>query len=132
MQVGGLDHINILTDDLDGTCAFYQAALGLVRAERPHAVAGHKGAWLCDAEGRALVHLQWNDPARDFGAHVPGAPTGAFHHISFRCTGFAEARARLEAGGIAHRVNDGNYGLRQVFVTDPNGISVELNFPLDE
>lgn len=129
MQVGGLDHVNILTDDLEGACAFYAAALGLTRAERPHAVAGHKGAWMCDAAGRALVHLQWNDPARDFGAHVPGAPTGAFHHVSFRCTGFAEARARLEARGIAHRVNDGNYGLRQLFVTDPDGIAVELNFP---
>lgn len=124
-----LDHINILTDDLDATCDFYAAVLGLTRAERPHAVAGHKGAWMCDADGRAVVHLQWNDPARDFGTHVPGAPTGAFHHIAFRCSGFAAVRTRLEAAGVPHRVNEGKYGLNQIFATDPNGISVEMNFP---
>lgn len=129
MHVSAIDHVNILTDDLAATAAFYAAVLGLTQAERPHAVSGHVGAWMCDAQGRALVHLQWNDPARDFAPHVPGAPTGSFHHVAFRCAGFAEARARLEARGIAHRVNDGLYGLRQIFVTDPNGISVELNFP---
>lgn len=84
---------------------------------------------MCDADGRAVVHLQWNDPARDFGAHVPGAPTGAFHHIAFRCSGFAAVRTRLEAAGVPHRVNEGKYGLNQIFATDPNGISVEMNFP---
>ena len=37
--------------------------------------------------------------------------------------------ARLKARGIDHRVNNMQFaGLKQIFVTDPHGISLELNF----
>lgn len=134
MQVSAIDHINIITDDLDGTAAFYEQVLGLTRGESPvaAATAGFKGAWLRDAAGNAIVHLVWKDPERAFGAdHIPGQPTAALHHVAFRCQGFAAAQERLSALGLEFRVNDGIAGLRQIFVTDPNAINLELNFAGD-
>lgn len=132
MQVSAIDHVNILTDDLEGTVRFYEEVLGFTRGETPGSAMGFKGAWMKDATGHPLLHLVWNDPDREFGAgHIPGQPTGAIHHVALRCQGFAATRARLEAMGITHRVNDGMLGLRQIFLSDPNAISVELNFPGD-
>ena len=133
MQVSAIDHVNIITNDLDGTAAFYERLLGLRRAESPGAAMGFKGAWLFDAADNAIVHLMWNDPARDIGAgHVPGDKTAAVHHVAFRCAGFDSAKARLDEAGTAYRVNDREFGgLRQIFVTDPNNISLELNFAGD-
>jgi len=130
MSTSGIDHVNILTDDLDATCAFYAAVLGLVRTESPAAVTGLTGAWLRDANGNALVHLVWRDPARSFGeGHEPGLSTNAIHHVAFRCTGFDAARARIAALGLECEVNEGRLGLRQIMVQDPNAINVEMNFP---
>lgn len=132
MRTHGIDHVNILTDDLDATVGFYSALLGLARGESPAAAVGMSGAWMRDAEGRAIVHVVLRDPASDYSrGHVPGAPTGAVHHVAFRCEGFAAARERVAALQLDHRINDGRLGLRQIVVSDPNGIRVELNFPED-
>ena len=129
MHTEAIDHVNILTDDLDATARFYHEVLGLTRGVTPGAARGMQGAWMCDSDGRAIVHVVLRDPDAAFGAgHVPGTPTGAIHHVAFRCTGFAEARERIAALGYAHRVNDGILGLSQIVLPDPNGITVELNF----
>lgn len=132
MPTSALDHVNILTDDLEATVAFYLGALELTRSESPATARGLNGAWLCDAGGNPIVHLVERNASLDFGAgHEPGLPTAAIHHVAFRCTGFAEAQARLAAMGLEHRVNDGYLGLRQIMLTDPNAINVEMNFPGD-
>lgn len=133
MQVSAIDHVNIITDDLDGTASFYERLLGLRREASPGAAMGFSGAWMFDAAGNAIVHLMWNDPERDLGAgHVPGDKTAAIHHVAFRCAGFDSARARLDEMGAEYRVNDREFGdLRQIFLTDPNNIALELNFPGD-
>ena len=35
MQVQALDHVNVITGDLEGTCAFYHELLGLERRDGP-------------------------------------------------------------------------------------------------
>lgn len=131
MPIHGLDHVNIATDRLEETADFYATVLGLSKGERPAIAAS--GYWMCDADGQAIVHLMAHDPAAPlFAGHVPGNKTAAIHHVALRCTGFAETLARIEALGLEHRVNDRKYGdLRQVFLTDPNNINLELNFAGD-
>ena len=133
MQVTGVDHVNILTDDLDGTATFYQDLLGLRRGESAGAVMGFKGAWMHDAQGNAIIHISWNDPARDFGAdHDIGGTTGAVHHVAFRCQGFDAMREHLEQLGIEHRVMERpDFSFRQITLCDPNNINLELNFAGD-
>ena len=48
------------------------------------------------------------------------------------CEGFEETKRRCENMGLAYRVNDRQFGrLRQVFVQDPNNVTLELNFAGD-
>ena len=59
--------------------------------------------------------------------------SGAVDHVAFFATGLPEMLARLQAQGISARERTVPLlGLHQVFVDDPNGIVVELNFPAPE
>jgi catechol 2,3-dioxygenase-like lactoylglutathione lyase family enzyme len=60
---------------------------------------------------------------------TPGPSTGALHHVAFSCQDFETMIGKLEARGLPHRVNViGAIGLKQVFLADPNGVLLELNF----
>ena len=126
MQISAIDHVNIHTGDLDASIAFYRDVLGLTQGATPLATVGRRGAWMLDAAGQALIHLV----ARDAADRAAG-PTGAIDHVALRCTGFAATRATLAAQGIAHTVNDGMFGLRQINLFDPDAVKIELNFPGD-
>jgi catechol 2,3-dioxygenase-like lactoylglutathione lyase family enzyme len=59
--------------------------------------------------------------------------TGVIDHVAFRATGLSEMMERLQANKIAftkRQVDD--QGLFQLFLIDPNGIKVELNFANSE
>jgi catechol 2,3-dioxygenase-like lactoylglutathione lyase family enzyme len=128
MPVKGLDHVNVIAADLDATASFYEAVLGL-RAERtPTTMPGFEGRWLYDANGYPIIHLMaWNEE-RHAGLDK-GSATGSIDHVALACEDFAGTVRRCEELGIEHRVNDRTFGdFRQVFVTDPNMVTLELNF----
>jgi catechol 2,3-dioxygenase-like lactoylglutathione lyase family enzyme len=131
MQVNGLNHINIVTADIAGTVAFYEAVLGMQVKPLPMTPPpGFDGRWLADSRGEPIIHLQAYNPDRH-GAKREG-PTGTIDHIALTCADFAGTRARCEELGVDYRVNDRQFGdLRQVFLTDPNNINLELNFAGD-
>ncbi|MCT2401120.1 VOC family protein [Novosphingobium mangrovi (ex Huang et al. 2023)] len=133
MHVSGIDHINILTDDLDRTAQFYARLMGLTQTENPAISLGFKGAWMRDAHGNAIIHLVWKDPQMDrYEGYAPGASTNAVHHVAFKCAGFDEMIGKLEEMGLEYRVNDLQHlGVRQIMVTDPNAVNLELNFVAD-
>jgi catechol 2,3-dioxygenase-like lactoylglutathione lyase family enzyme len=130
MQVTGIDHVNIVAGDLDATAQFYADLLGLRRGETPGAALGFRGAWLIDAADRAIIHLMaWNEE-RHAGRDC--AATGSIDHVALACRGFDAMLERCAALGVEHRVNDRKFGdLRQIFVTDPNNVTLELNFAGD-
>ena len=130
MTVSGLDHVNIVTDHLEDTVGFYARLLGLERRESAGARMGFAGAWMCDTTGHPIVHLVERNANTSYAdGHEPGLPTAAVHHVAFKAQGFADTLARVQDMGAAHRVNDLQYaGLRQIFLTDPNAINIELNF----
>lgn len=133
MHVSGIDHVNILTDHLESTVQFYERLMGLTRTENPAIGMGFKGAWMRDAHGNAIIHLVWKDPAMDrYADYQPGASTNAVHHVAFKCQGFEDTVDNLEGMRADYRVNDlAHLGLRQIFVTDPNAVNLELNFAAD-
>lgn len=130
MLVKAIDHINILTLDVDGTADFYEQALGLKRGESAGAKMGYKGCWMFDTTGHPLVHVGFKDPERDYGPeHVPGAVTGAFHHVAFACEDYEAAKARLEAMGAEYTASAvPGFEFRQIVLKDPNNVNLELNF----
>ena len=59
--------------------------------------------------------------------------TGVVDHIAFRATGLRDMIAHLKELGVdfkQRRVDD--QGLYQLFMLDPNGVKVELNYAGDE
>jgi catechol 2,3-dioxygenase-like lactoylglutathione lyase family enzyme len=136
MTVQALDHINIMTADVAGTAAFYAELLDLRIGDGPPPFPRTDMIWMYDAANRPLIHInsaariqQLNPYPRDV---TPGPSTGALHHVAFTCQGYAVMTARLEARGLAFRANAiASIGLRQLFVADPNGVLLELNFWAD-
>jgi catechol 2,3-dioxygenase-like lactoylglutathione lyase family enzyme len=128
MQVNGVNHINIVTGDLAATCTFYESLLEMKAQPIPVAPPGFDGRWITDAQGNPIVHVQAYNAERH--GELKSGLGGALDHVALTCTGFDATKARCEELGIAYRVNDRMFGdLRQVFVTDPNGIALELNYP---
>lgn len=121
MPILGLDHINIDTARLDETISFYSEVLGLESRPKP---SGNAGAWLY-LGSQAVVHLNVVDQPRE-------AQTGAFNHVAFDATDVDGLVAALAEGGHAHEVSTRpDLGITQVFTTDPNGVAVELNVPIE-
>jgi catechol 2,3-dioxygenase-like lactoylglutathione lyase family enzyme len=138
-----LDHCNIRTFDLDATIAFYTDVVDLKDGAFPGARS--MGAWLYDASDRPILHLIAIDPkdpeaalsrVRDrlgpLGVDVDVESlngTGVIDHIAFECDDYDRMKAKLEARGLAFTSNDvPSIKLKQLFVNDPNGVTLELNF----
>ncbi len=130
MKVETLDHVNIITDDLDRAARFYADVFGLDRRNGPQPLTPQIAQWMFDDAGRAIIHLNTQDAPKAYARPTPnGSETGAIHHVALRCAGHAEMCARLEAHGLDHRHNHVTaINLRQIFVQDPNGVLFELNF----
>ncbi len=127
MGLNALNHFTVCPVDLEASRKFYVDILGLAVGERPPL--GFPGYWLY-CGGIPTVHLIG---PREADAGQPprrATPTGLLDHIAFSCTGLAEMRARLGAAGIAHteRVIPRDRQT-QIFLHDPDGVAVELNYP---
>ena len=118
MTAQSLDHFNVYTDDLDGTVVFYTEILGLRDGDRPPF--NSRGAWLYCGD-QAVVHLVGEAPQGD--------QTGPIDHIAFRASGFEAMRTKLRDRGLSFFERDvPDMPLRQIFVHDPNGVKIELNY----
>jgi catechol 2,3-dioxygenase-like lactoylglutathione lyase family enzyme len=143
-----LEHANILTTKLADTIRFYTDVLGMKNGPTP-VIAGMtsggtpKLAWIYDQSGTPVLHLQAVNPddpeealsrvrsrlgplagSLDVATLKGGA---AIEHLAFECTGYDELRDAILAARLELRQN-AFPGLRQIFVNDPNGITLELNF----
>jgi catechol 2,3-dioxygenase-like lactoylglutathione lyase family enzyme len=119
MAIRGLDHINISTVKLAETTAFFTEVLGLRVGWRPQFP--FDGAWLYVGT-KDLVHL----------AEVAEAPRpsrgSALDHFAFAIDDYDAAVAALDRLGVAYEpLKSPAPGIRQLFVTDLNGVAIELN-----
>jgi catechol 2,3-dioxygenase-like lactoylglutathione lyase family enzyme len=129
MAVESLDHINIVTADLDRAEGFYRDLLRLETRPAPPPLTRDLARWMYDTGGRAALHLNSLTMPRMFERDMAPGPTGALHHVAFRCAGYDDMLARISAMALDHRCNDVTaIGLRQIFVADPDGVLLELNF----
>ena len=132
MQVEALDHINIITGDLDGTANFYAELLELDRRDGPPPLTPQNAQWMYDDNDRAVLHINSLDCPRAYDREVEPGPTGSIHHVALRCSGYEEMVERLDGRGADYKVNLVEaIGLRQIFTQDPNGVLLELNFFAD-
>ena len=125
MRINGIDHYNIAgpAELIERVRDFYVDVLTFVEGERPQFSSG--GYWLY-AGGSALVHLRVDD--------APDTPrVDSTHsycdHIALACAGLEAFEGRLDAAGVPFRKNYiADAGQYQLFVRDPAGVGVELNF----
>ena len=131
MGVSALEHVTIRCAQLQRTRDFYVDLMGLVDGERPNFP--FRGHWLY-LGGIPVVHLvEATDTAGAWGRDIviPKAEdgTGSFDHVAFRGNDFQAMRTKLQTAGLTfkERVVPGGR-LSQLFVPDPEGVLVEINF----
>lgn len=123
MSIIRLDHYNIAPKDYEATVRFYEDVIGLKVGPRPDF--GVDGYWLY-AGDHAVLHLL-TDEKRSMG------PTGRLDHIAFWATGLTEFIARLKRMGIEYMLRTVEVaGMHQVFLTDVDGVTLEIGFDSNE
>ena len=133
MSIKSLDHVSIRTLDVEATRQFYVDTLDLEVGPRPEFP--FPGLWLYK-DDKAIVHIVGVDPDDPSGLleYLGGRvdvtdETGSFDHVAFVCQDYEGTKAHIEKQDIQCRAREiPSMNLNQLFVTDPNGVVVELNF----
>ena len=132
MGIATIDHVNVRTPDPARAIAFYRDVLGMRFQPFPGYEDGARGGWMLDDGDHAAVHIGSAALAYPSDDAVPwqaGAAQGALHHVALACTDRDRMEARLAAQGVGFTANRIDaVELTQLFVVDPDGILLELNF----
>jgi catechol 2,3-dioxygenase-like lactoylglutathione lyase family enzyme len=132
-MVTGLQHVLVLSDDIDSTRDFYRDVVGMSVGPRPPLE--FPGYWLY-AGAVPCLHIADRTAYRAHAGMLglPVAPAGSadgpIDHVAFASTGYDEALAALAQRGLSAVPNTVPGVQRQLFIDDPNGVRVELNFPI--
>ena len=121
MSLRRLDHINISTTRPEETRDFFIKLFDLEEGARPDfAFPGH---WLYLGE-QAVVHIVGRPAARR------PSDEAALDHFAFIIDDYDKAIERLDRHGIDYRaVGVPGTRTRQLFLRDPNQVTIELNCP---
>ncbi|WP_247254202.1 VOC family protein [Pseudomonas moorei] len=142
MAIKKLAHYSIRTNNLEASLRFYTEVLSFRSGYRP--AFPFPGLWLYIDEDESefgAIHLIGVDANSPKGlldylgerkAYDQGG-TGALDHIAFLASDWQIIRSRCLEHGVPYseRVVP-DLGLLQVFLTDPSGLTIELNFPASE
>ena len=124
MAPHAIDHVLLLTDDVEATRAFYCDVLGFEVGGRPPLP--FAGCWLYTGSAPSLhvadraEYAAW---AAGIGLHVDAA----VDHVAFAAGDYDELVERLRAAGVDATPNEVPGLMRQLYVTDPNGVRIEVN-----
>ena len=135
MQISQLEHFLIIADDIEETASWYVHNLGFRVGRNPDFGVPVKWLYLGD---RDVIHISQSSnknldkrPAPSRSEIVKGGHP--IHHVAFRAYGLDETLVHLEATNIEYVEQQAScQDVYQVFLQDPNGITVELNFPVEE
>jgi catechol 2,3-dioxygenase-like lactoylglutathione lyase family enzyme len=133
MPLTTLDHYFVRVKDLERSRRFYCDALGFEVMPRP--ALPFPGYWL-GVGGKVQVHMG-PDGAPAEATHYFGTTprsardnAGVVDHIAFQATDPDALAKRLNALGLRSRTRCiPEIQLFQIFVADPDGLWIELNFP---
>jgi catechol 2,3-dioxygenase-like lactoylglutathione lyase family enzyme len=137
MPLSHLEHFLVQSTDPDATKEWYVRVLGL--REGPHPDFGVLVHWLYIGE-RDVLHIAQGGSnvsavrKRYLGQESEATQgSGVIDHVAFRATGLDEMIVHLQRLGVAFKERQVDaQGLYQLFLFDPNGVKVELNFAAAE
>jgi len=133
-----IEHYLVAAEDMERTRDWYRDVLGMQEGWHPDF--GFPVCWMY-LDGKDVVHIgrsarQASDNQKAYLGRLAqdsGAGTGALDHIAFRATGLKETLAHLRRHNVAFSERRANgQALYQLFMYDPNGVKVELNFDASE
>jgi catechol 2,3-dioxygenase-like lactoylglutathione lyase family enzyme len=138
MALSHIEHFLVASDDIDASRDWYGRVLGMKPG--PHPDFGFPVHWMYIGEVD-VVHI--GPSAKQAGeiqkkylgrtSQDAGAGTGALDHIAFRATGLRAMLEHLKKERIAFTQRRANgQALFQLFLYDPNGIKIELNYAAEE
>lgn len=137
MPLTHLQHFLIQAEDIDATRDWYVDVLGM--EDGPHPDFGFPVHWLY-LDGRDVLHLtaggkNVSENRKTYlGQHSTDTNgSGVIDHVAFHATGLDQIIGHLRSKKVEfteRQVND--QGLYQLFLFDPNGVKVELNFDAAE
>ena len=137
MPLSHMEHFLIQAEDLEATKDWYVRVLGL--RVGPHPDFKFPVYWLYLGDADVLHMTQGGKNISKNRKTYLGQESdatqgsGVIDHVAFRASGLTDMIAHLGRRGIEFKerqVND--QGLYQLFVFDPNGVKVELNYPAAE
>lgn len=115
-----LDHVNVRCSNLAETKSFFEVVVGLTEGDRPDFP--FPGHWLYSG-GQAVVHLVEQKLSGE-----PGGK-GTVDHFAFRGGDYDAQKAAIEGSNLPFFENDvPGLNMRQIFVTGPDDVVVELQF----
>lgn len=132
MEIKQIDHFSIRTEKFTETVNFYCEVLDLEEGFRPPFK--FPGAWLY-AEGESVVHINDTSGTDDklneyLGDRQKSFGSGSVDHIALQCQEFPAFRSKLLALGLEFQERfPPDTKIQQIFLEDPNGITIELIFP---
>jgi catechol 2,3-dioxygenase-like lactoylglutathione lyase family enzyme len=126
-----MEHVLVLSDDINASREFYTTIVGLQLGARPPLE--FPGFWLY-AGATPCLHLadrqSYLAHAERLGLSVMHEPTGRgpVDHIAFNASDYDAVCARVQRSGLsAVRNTVAGGAIRQLFLDDPNGVRVEIN-----
>jgi catechol 2,3-dioxygenase-like lactoylglutathione lyase family enzyme len=142
MGIRKLAHFSVRTTDMEASRRFYVDVMGFQEGFRPPF--NFPGLWLYrggDEADYGVVHIIGIDPKDPSGlveylgdkAEEELKGSGAVDHVAFLASDLPDMHRRLKAAALPYRERTvPSLGLHQVFVEDPSGVTIELNFPASE
>ena len=128
MRINRLDHFNIVANaaDIERVISFYTELFGFKVGPRPDLPIG--GVWLYKDEF-PLVHLSEEDGPDLLQPGLQETTTGCVHHIAFDCEGIEEFKTLLNKNDVKYEYGSvESWNIQQLFLHDPSGTRIELNF----
>ena len=123
MKLGILDHVNILTPNLEEMTAWYYDILGMKLGPRPPF--SFDGAWLYVGDV-AHVRLVYSKTKRQ-------AIEPQIEHFAFTATGLNEFLDLLERRKMPYRRSEvPSFGIIQINIHDPDGNRIHVDFKAHE
>jgi catechol 2,3-dioxygenase-like lactoylglutathione lyase family enzyme len=119
MPVNGINHVNIRTTDVAASARFSTEVLDFKFREGAP-VMGQQPNWLFDTSGRPIIHLRVMAADSD--------STGPIDHVALDCAGLPQVIERLKQRDMKFDLANLQPGVTIVFVKDPHGVMLELNF----
>ena len=133
MPLSHIEHFLVQTSDIAKTRDWFVRVLGMREGDHPDFK--FPVCWLYIGD-RDVVHIteggaKVSENRRRYVGQESQATsgTGVIDHIAFRASGLRETMAHLTHIGVDFKQRQvSDQGLYQLFLFDPNGIKIELNF----